>query len=364
MSVTQSDIAERLGISLITVHRALNNTGYVSAALREKILSYAKEVNYVPHKASQILVRNKTRKIAVFTSSLPHYFWNDIRTGVMIGAEQIQPFNYQAHHHMVPDNDSRSYLDSLEKELGEGLEAVAFANQWIYDMDAILSRIDASGIPYVTLNVDAPESRRQCYIGPDYSAGGSLAAEFIGKALMLKDGARVLALNVRAEKPPESGAPDINQLRLDGFSKVMRDEYPGVDVEADFSTTGIAPGKIEKHLEGLLKDKAGRFDAIYLVPAYNAPFVRVAERLGIERKVVVLHDLDTSSYHYLEKGLVTAVIYQNPILQGYYAVKILENILDSGSRPERETISIVHSLVFKHNKDIYKNHYLFAKMIE
>ena len=98
MSVTQQDIADFLEVSLITVHRALNNSGYVSAELKERILAYAKEVNYVPHKASQVLVRNKTRKIAVFTSSLPHYFWNEIKTGVMIGAEQLQAFNYQVHY--------------------------------------------------------------------------------------------------------------------------------------------------------------------------------------------------------------------------------------------------------------------------
>jgi LacI family transcriptional regulator len=364
MSVTQRDIADHLAISLITVHRALNNSGYVSAELKERILSYVKEVNYVPHKASQVLVRNKTRKIAVFTSSLPRYFWTDVKTGVMIGTEQIQAFNYQVHYHMVPERDSRSYLEILAKELSEGLEAVAFANQWIYDMEAILSRIDESGIPYVTLNIDAPDSRRQCYIGPDYAAGGRLAAEFIGKSLMFKDSPRVLVINTLAERPSGSSAPDINRLRLDGFSEVMRNEFPGVDFETDYSTTGTASGRIEKHLEQLLRARAKAFDAIYLVPAYNAQFVRVIEGIGIEKVVVVLHDLDTSSYHYLEKDIITAVIYQNPILQGYYAVKILEQILESGRRPESETITIVHSLVFKHNKDIYKNHYLFAKLTE
>lgn len=364
MSVTQRDIADHLEISLITVHRALNNSGYVSAELRNRILSYAKEVNYVPHKASQVLVRNKTRKIAVFTSSLPRYFWNDIKTGVLIGTEQLQAFNYQVHYHMVPERDSRSYLDTLAREIGEGLEAVAFANQWIYDMEAILSRIDRSGIPYVTLNIDAPDSRRQCYIGPDYSAGGRLAAEFIGKSLLFKDGPRVLAINTLAEKSSGSSAPDINKLRLDGFSEVMRNEYPRIEIETDYSTTGVPQGRIEKHIEQILGKKAKAFNAIYLVPAYNAQFVRVIERIGIEKTVVVLHDLDVSSYHYLEKDLITAVIYQNPILQGYYAVKILEHILESGRPPEPDAITIVHSLVFKQNKDIHKNHYLFAKMIE
>jgi LacI family transcriptional regulator len=231
-------------------------------------------------------------------------------------------------------------------------------------MEAILARIDESGIPYITLNVDAPDSHRRCFIGPDYAAGGRLAAEFVAKSLLFKKDPRVLVINTLAQKPSGSGAPDINKLRLDGFSELMRNEYRRIEFETDFSITGIAASRVEKHIEQMLKTRGKTFDAIYLVPAFNTQFVRVIERIGIEKTIVVLHDLDSASNQYLEKGLITAVIYQNPILQGYHAVKILEHILESGGRSESETINIVHSLVFKQNRDIYKNHYLFAKMTE
>ena len=106
MGITQKEIAHALELPLITVHRALNNSGYVSKELKGRILAYARDVRYVPHKASQVLKRNKVRKIAVFSSSLPHYFWNDIRTGISIGAEQIQPLNYRVNYHMIAERDS------------------------------------------------------------------------------------------------------------------------------------------------------------------------------------------------------------------------------------------------------------------
>ena len=157
-------------------HRApgLNNSGYVSKELKGRILAYARDVRYVPHKASQVLKRNKVRKIAVFSSSLPRYFWNDIRTGISIGAEQIQALDYRVNYHMVAERDSDQYLERLEEEIRDGVEAIAFVNQWIYRMDEIISRITRAGVPFVTLNVDAPESGRLCYIGPDYRAGGGL----------------------------------------------------------------------------------------------------------------------------------------------------------------------------------------------
>ena len=108
MGITQKEIADALDLPLITVHRALNNSGYVSKELKGRILAYAREVRYVPHKASQVLKRNKVRKIAVFSSSLPRYFWNDIRTGISIGAEQIQPLNYRVNYHMMRGTRTRT----------------------------------------------------------------------------------------------------------------------------------------------------------------------------------------------------------------------------------------------------------------
>ncbi len=172
VGVTQQDIADALKISVVTVNRAMNGAGYVSRKLRERILNHAKEVHYVPHKASQVLVRNKVRRIALFSSALPHYFWNDIRNGVSIAAEQIQGFHYEVAYHAITERKSGLYLRKLREEIDAGTQAVGVVNQWIFDMKAIFSTIERAGLPYITLNVDAPESKRLCYIGPDYRAGG------------------------------------------------------------------------------------------------------------------------------------------------------------------------------------------------
>ncbi len=50
-------------------------------------------------------------------------------------------------------------------------------------------------------------------------------------------------------------------------------------------------------------------------------------------------------------SLITVVVYQNPTLQGCHAMRIMENLLESGHPPEVRQIN-------------YKNHYMFARMIE
>lgn len=364
MGITQQDIADALRVSLITVHRALNDSGYVSQGLKERILAYARDVHYVPHKASQILLRNKVRKIAVFSSALPHYFWNDIRTGIRVGAEQIQAFNYQVNYRTITERNSRLYLKKLKEEIAAGLEAVAIVNQWIFDMKSIIASIERRGIPYVTLNVDAPDSNRVCYVGPDYRAGGRLAAEYIGKTLRFKKNPRVLVITTPAEVPEDSSTPDINRLRYEGFLNGIQRHFAGIDHEVGYLTTDIRSREVGSQIEDLLRSRKANVDVIYFIPAYNTQFIQALEKMGDMDSVIVLHDLDSSANHYLEKNLLTAVIYQNPILQGYFAVKILENMLESGHPPDRRQIIIEHSLLLNENKNLYKNHYLFARMID
>ena len=159
-------------------------------------------------------------------------------------------------------------------------------------------------------------------------------------------------------------APDINKLRFEGFREVIEKRFPEVSHEAAFITKGINSREAEQEISGLLAEKNEEFDAVYLIAAYNAPFIRALEQTAGARRVVVLHDLDSSSNHLLEKDLLTAVIYQNPILQGYYTVRILENLLESGHPPDVREITIVHSLVLNENKDLSRNHLFFARVQE
>ena len=47
--VTRKDVADKAGVSVSVVSRALNNSGYVEQDKKEKILRIAKELGYVPN---------------------------------------------------------------------------------------------------------------------------------------------------------------------------------------------------------------------------------------------------------------------------------------------------------------------------
>lgn len=355
MRITQKDIARELGISLITVNRALNGSGYVSTKMRERIVDYAKANNYVPHKASQVLVRNKVRRVAVYSSSLPPYFWDDIARGVEMGANQIAPFDFNVRYHRIPDDDSAAYLKRLEEDIDDGVEAFAFANQLMYDMRSVFALAEKHEIPYVTFNVDAPLSKRLCYVGSDYREGGRLAAEFIGKTVMLKRIPRVLAIIPLESREPQPGTPQINNERLAGFEAVIAERCPAARIDIARLTTSLRANGEASEIYDLLKAYKGKVDAVYLIAAFNETFLAALDRLDYTRCITVVHDLDRSAHDHLESNLLSAVVYQNPILQGYYAVRTLERIVESGELQKAKDVCLVHDLVLAENRGLYKN---------
>jgi LacI family transcriptional regulator len=344
----------------MTVSRVFNNSGYVSKDLKKRILDYAEKKGYEPHRASQILVRNTVRIIAVFSSTFPEYFWDDIKKGVLQAAEEIKFFNYEVHYHRVPDFDSKKYCSILSREIKNGLDAAAFVYQDIFDMNSIISMVEMKNIPYLLYNVDAADTGRLCYIGTDYRSGGRLAANFIGKALELKQAGRALAVNFNRTNYRFPATTDINSERLEGFLSIMKEHFPGVSCAVEQVDTKTS---VERQIMQILKKYRIKTDAIYFIPAYNDVYHQALKRFDFHRIITLQHDIDDSALSCLKNDLLTAVIFQDPVLQGYTVVRTLETILESKYRERLNDIEIAHNLVFKENINILQNHYLKPEVI-
>ena len=70
--VRMKDIANDLGISVVTVLRALRNYPDVSAATRAEVLLRAKELNYRPNLAARALVTGHTGLMGLVIPNLVH----------------------------------------------------------------------------------------------------------------------------------------------------------------------------------------------------------------------------------------------------------------------------------------------------
>lgn len=79
---TIKDIAQKLGISVATVSRVLNNSGYASNEVREQVLECAKELNYTPNIAAKSLKVNKTNTIGVIIPDISNSYFMSAAKGI------------------------------------------------------------------------------------------------------------------------------------------------------------------------------------------------------------------------------------------------------------------------------------------
>lgn len=82
MAVTISDIAKEANVSLATVSRVLNNSGYVKDDTRKKILKIIKKLNYTPSAIAQSLSKNETSTIGVIVPDITNPFFGEIIKGI------------------------------------------------------------------------------------------------------------------------------------------------------------------------------------------------------------------------------------------------------------------------------------------
>ncbi|MBC7320565.1 LacI family DNA-binding transcriptional regulator [bacterium] len=79
---TIKDVAERAGVSVMTVSRVINNSRYVSQETREKVERAMKELGYVPNALAHGLITKRTHVLGLIVSDITNPFFTTIARGV------------------------------------------------------------------------------------------------------------------------------------------------------------------------------------------------------------------------------------------------------------------------------------------
>src|SRR5438128_2456915 len=82
MGATLADIARELGISKMTVSRAINNNPLVKARTRDRVLEVSRRLNYQPNHYARALATNRSYLIGVIVPDLMHSYFAEILHGV------------------------------------------------------------------------------------------------------------------------------------------------------------------------------------------------------------------------------------------------------------------------------------------
>jgi LacI family transcriptional regulator len=82
MSVTLADIARELGISKMTVSRAINDDPLVNAKTRDRVLEVSRRLNYQPNHFARALATNRSFLAGVIVPDLMHSYFAEILHGI------------------------------------------------------------------------------------------------------------------------------------------------------------------------------------------------------------------------------------------------------------------------------------------
>jgi len=339
--VTLFDIADALGVSTGTVHRALHDHPGVSPMTKTKVLQMAKNLGYRPNLAARYLSSKKNPRISVITLQGTTSFWDEVRAGIGEEARASLLENVELEFRTYPrlgEGDEEAFGSALDAKV-DGIIVFPSRPQKLRSWIRRASRLH---IPVICVVTDAPNTSRLAVISIDTLASGSLAADLMGRflkgtgklAVTISD----LAITEHAEK-------------YAAFEKTVRTIYPGMHVlkpieDHDVESEAYAKSRA---LFAAHPDLAG----IYITTEASIPVIKAAREINIlDRLTIITTDLFPAIVDEIRGSTVAATIYQRPRTQGRMAFRVLREFLTEGQCPSFQ-VTLAPHLVMRGNLEFF-----------
>jgi len=316
--VTIKDIAEKAGVSINTVSRALNNKPDVSQETREKVLRVARELGYIKNTGAIALRSGATKTIGVIFEDSSNPFYAEVFKGVEATARK---YGYQ----VVLMNTERDYIrerQAVETLIEKRVDGIIISPTQFESED--IDQLLKLNFPFVILGVHFENVVLDEVYSDDFK-GGYLAT----KHLLEKGRKRILMLNGYMYK-------SVAQMRYSGYVKALREfgmePYYMVEIEEGYES---AFNKIME-LRNLDYDAIFCFNDVFAIAALRA--LKVLGKRVPEDVAVVGYD-DIPYAEFVHPTLTTVRI--DKYLEGKIAFEMLyERLLGIREEPKQVMLDV------------------------
>ena len=338
---TIKEIAALAGVSRGTVDRVLNHRGSVNPSTAERIEKIARELDYKPNVAGLVLAAQKKKlKLGVILFSPENPFYLDVFEGVSSKAEELAGYNCTVIVKQIASS-VEAQLSAIEELVAEEINGIALApynDSRIRDKINLLSE---QGIPVVTLNTDIENTRRIAYVGSHYTKSGSTAAGLLRLMThgevhvgIITGSSNILCHTERIAGFTESLKPFSDTIHIAEIVEVHDDEFESYE-----KTTVL----LKRHPE---------INALYFVAGGVYGGCRSVKALGLQNQMrIVAYDMVPTTKELLRQGIISAVICQQPKLQGSKPLALLFTYLTTGELPDREQHYVAVDIRIRENCD-------------
>lgn len=346
--VTMKDIAGRLGVSINTVHKAIAGKPGLSDAMRAKIIATATDMGYRRNEGASNLSRKDVRLVACLPSSQREgsyfyaYLWEGCRRFAAESRDAgiaFEPVEFAL----------GGYADALRSlvarlEAGEEIGGLLAFAPTADEERALLARIAEAGVSVLLLDGDCASVGRIGAVITDYRAAGALMAEQAANLLANVADPCVILLSGDA-------STDSHRLVAQAFTEALAAETPGVRV-VDLPGAHARTVELEIALETALGCEGAQLVCSVSAVGTEA----VIEVLGhgdVPAVRAIGNDLFPESVEALRAGLLTNLVYKDPVGMAYRAARTLGDCLLWGKRPAEDVQMGPVQLVFRSNLEQY-----------
>lgn len=327
MATRMKDIASDLGLSLITVSKALRNHPDVATHTKERILKRARELDYQPNILARSLVTGHSYLIGLVVPGLIHPFYAEL---AMALSSVVAKRGYSviiSSSEQDPKLESREIRQLLARRL-DGL-VIAACGQ---DLESF-QQMDRLDQPYLLIDQQLPGLDAN-FVGVDDAAIGRMATEHLAD-----QGCRHIA-HIQGAKGL------MGSRRLEGYKQALSDR--GLDFDPSRviicskpDIDGISQGAKAMHL---LLEQTPRPDGIF---CFNDPLAIGAMNAIREKGLRIPEDVAVvgCGNSYFGESLKLSSVDQNCQSLGTRAGRIILNIIESKKKPARHTVILSPNLV-------------------
>jgi len=331
MTVRLKDIAKDLGVSVITVSKALRNHKDISPATRARVLKRVKEMNYRPNYAARALVTGRTHMMGLIVPDLVHSFHSEVAKGL---AAVLRKNGYTL---LISSSEEDPEIErqAIEQLMSRRVDALLVAStQWSVET---FRRVEEARIPYILLDRNFAGLAAN-FVGVDDELVGRIATEHL-----VEIGCRTIAHIGGLRISPALG-------RLAGYKHVLAKhglqvgaEYIGTHEQLDESAHSAGYTTMQRLL-ALNPRPDGVFcfsDAI----AIGAMKAILEADLGIPEDIAIV---GCANFHYTGSlSVPLSSVDQQSVMIGQRAAQLAIGLLDSKAPARPVTILLEPRLIVR-----------------
>ena len=322
------DIAQDLGVSLMTISKALRGHHDISEKTRNLVLKRARELDYRPNWVARSLVTRRTHMVGVVIPDLMHSFFAEVSKGIN---RRLEPAGYQI---VISNSEESASAEEgqIELLLARSVDGLIVASAQSQNGRKVFESLDKRGVPYVLID-RMPAGLKAHYVGVRHEAIGELAASHL-----IEQGCRRIA-HIRGPALPTGDG------RLLGYRKALKDH--GLKAPADYVVSAFDDESGYAAMRGLLALNPPP-DGVF---CYNDPVAAGAIKAVLESGAGVPRDVaivGAGNVHYSDLLRVPlTTVDQNSSHTGESAAELLLECIDAGKPIAPKRILIQPTLVVR-----------------